>query len=132
MRIFGSTERQTESAFLFLYVVIFQIWQSWEPPSFTPERNKHVRPLTFSYEIQCWTTFIWSFFSYNAYFWQHWARNWIYFLIFVHYFKDVNLSSPQAPLRREIDKCTHWLFCKKFNAEQLLFEAFPHIMRLSL
>ncbi len=28
---------------------------------------------------------IWSIFSYNPYFWQHWARNWMYFSISVQY-----------------------------------------------
>ncbi len=30
---------------------------------------------------------------------------------------------------REIDQCTHGLFCMKFNYEQSLLEAFPHIMQ---
>ncbi len=64
MRIFGSFEYQTESTFPFLYIIIFQRWQSFEPPNSTP---------------------------------------------------------------REIDKCAHSLFCTEFNAEQLLFEVFPHI-----
>ncbi len=38
-----------------------------------------MRPLTFSFEIQCSTTFIWSIFGYNAYFWQCRAVKWIYF-----------------------------------------------------
>ncbi len=69
--------------------------------------------------------------SNNSYFWQHRAPNWTYLPVFVCCnISDGNLWSLLAPLWREIDKCAHWLFCKKFNAEQLLFEAFSHIMRV--
>ncbi len=33
MRIFGSIEQQTESTFPFLYIIIFQRWESFEHPS---------------------------------------------------------------------------------------------------
>ncbi len=35
MRIFGSVEPQTESTFPFLYIIIFQKWESFEYPSST-------------------------------------------------------------------------------------------------
>ncbi len=38
---------------------------------------------------------------------------------------------PLTPLLGETDKCAHWLFCKKFNAQQLLYEAFFNIMCIS-
>ncbi len=46
------------------------------------------------------------------------------------YFKDGNLSSPLAALGKEIDICAHRLFWTKFNAEQLLLEAFLDVMRI--
>ncbi len=44
--------------------------------------------------------------------------------------KHINLWSPLAQHLGEIDICTHWLFCTKFNAQKLLFEAFSDIMRI--
>ncbi len=38
MRIFGSVEAQNESTFPFLYIIIFQKWESFEPPCSTLER----------------------------------------------------------------------------------------------
>ncbi len=35
-----------------------------------------------------------------------------------------DLWKPLAPLLVVIEICVHWLFCKKFNSEPLLFEAF--------
>ncbi len=45
-----------------------------------------------------------------------------------NYLKHINLWSPLAPLLEEIDMCVHYLFCRKFNAQQLLFEAFSDII----
>ncbi len=36
MRIFGSVESQTVSTFPFLYIIILQRWESFEPPSYPP------------------------------------------------------------------------------------------------
>ncbi len=36
LRIFGDVEPQTESTSPFLYIIIFQRWESFEPPSSTP------------------------------------------------------------------------------------------------
>ncbi len=44
--------------------------------------NGHMRSRTFLYEIQFQTTFIWSFFWCDAYFWQRWVLNWRYFGVF--------------------------------------------------
>ncbi len=43
------------------------------------------------------------------------------------YFRHINLWSPIAPLLEEIDICAHWVFCRKFNSEELLFETFLDI-----
>ncbi len=77
MRIFGSFEPQSESNFLFLYIIRFQIYWSLEPPTSTHGGERHMRSGTFLYEIQFQTTFIWSFFWCTAYFWHHWAPKWI-------------------------------------------------------
>ncbi len=45
-------------------------------------------------------------------------------------FKPYHLSSPLAQLWREIQLCPRRLFCPKFDAEKLLFEAFLGIMRI--
>ncbi len=48
-RIFGIVEPQTESTFLFLYIIIFQRWESFEPPNSTRGggRDRHMRLGTF-------------------------------------------------------------------------------------
>ncbi len=45
--------------------------------------DRHMPSRTFLYEIQWQTTFIWMFFWCDAYFWQRWTSNWIYFPIFM-------------------------------------------------
>ncbi len=89
----------------------------WRDPSSIQGVDRHMRSLTFLYRIQCSTTFIWSIFGYNAYFWQHPVPKWIYFPIFEHYntSKGGNLRSPLAPLWREIEIRAHWLFCMQFK-----------------
>ncbi len=47
----------------------------------------------------------------------------------LQYFKLGNLWSPIA-LLREVDMCTHWVFCRKFNIQQILFEAFFDIINI--
>ncbi len=46
------------------------------------------------------------------------------------FFKNDNLWTPLAPLLGEIQLCVHWVFCRKFNSEQLLYEAFFYIIRI--
>ncbi len=46
------------------------------------------------------------------------------------YFNHINLSSPLAPLRGEIDTCAQGLFYTKYNFQQLLSQAFFHGMRI--
>ncbi len=36
MPIFGGVQLQSESTFPFLYIIISQLWESFEPPSSTP------------------------------------------------------------------------------------------------
>ncbi len=62
MHIFRSIEPQTESTFPFLYIKIFQTWESFEPPSSILGGDGHMPLWTFLYEIQCRTTFILIFF----------------------------------------------------------------------
>ncbi len=66
MSIFGSIEHFSESTFTFQYIIIFQTWQSLEPPTSTPG---------------------------------------------------------------QIDRCARLVFYRKYNFQQLLFEAFFHIIR---
>ncbi len=40
------------------------------------------------------------------------------------YCKDGSLRSPLLPLLGELDIRVHWVFCRKFNSEQFLCEAF--------
>ncbi len=60
------------------------------------------------------------------------APKWIYFPIFEHYniSKNNNLWSSLALHLGEIDVCAHWLFCKEFNTQQLLFETFLDIIHI--
>ncbi len=91
--------------------------------------DRRVRPLTFLYEIWCLTT---SIFGYNAYFWQCSALKWIYFPVSIQY-NIWNISIFRGPiplLHGKIHICTYWLFYTKFNAQQLLYEAFFDIMRI--
>ncbi len=52
-------------------------------PNSTLRENRHMCTRTFLYRNQCSTTFIWSIFGYNTYFWQRPALKRIYFAIFV-------------------------------------------------
>ncbi len=85
---------------------------------------------TFWNEIQFRTIFIWSFFWSHAYFWQHWAVNWMYFSISVqNNISTISIfQSPSSTLRENI--CARGLVCMKFNSKQLLFQAFFDIMRI--
>ncbi len=51
LRIFGMVEPQTESISPFLYIIIFQRWESFEPPSSTPWEDRHMHSWIFLYEI---------------------------------------------------------------------------------
>ncbi len=45
---------------LFQYITPFQRWQFLEPTISSPSRDRHTCPLTFLYQIESLTTFIWS------------------------------------------------------------------------
>ncbi len=84
MRIFGNVEPQNESNFPFLYIIRFQTYWSLEPPSSTRGGDRHMRSLTFLSGIRFRTTFTWSFFSLNTYFWQCWAPKCTNFPIIIY------------------------------------------------
>ncbi len=71
----------------FQYNIIFETYQSLEPPSSNLEGDRHVHPQTFLRRIQCSTTFIWSIFWYNAYFWQCEVPIWLLSRAWTLYFK---------------------------------------------
>ncbi len=81
MRILGGVEPRTEYTSPFFYIIIFQRWESLEPPSSTPGKDRHMRSQTFLYEIQFRTTFVWTVFWFDAYFLRRRAPNRIYFPI---------------------------------------------------
>ncbi len=52
MYIFGSVEPQSQSIFQFLYIKIFQRWQSFEPPSYTQREIDKCALSRFLFRIQ--------------------------------------------------------------------------------
>ncbi len=58
IHILGGVEPQTESTSLFLYIIIFQRWESSEPSGSIPGGDRHMRSQTFLCKIQFRTTFI--------------------------------------------------------------------------
>ncbi len=74
------------------------------------------------------TTFEWSIFRYNQYFWQRSAIKWTHFPIPMHYVKiDKSLVTPSST--PEWDKDLRLLrFCRKFNCIQFLFKVFVNII----
>ncbi len=60
----------------------YWLW-SLEPPSSTKGGDRHMCLQTFLYKIQFRTTFIWTFFRCDAYFWQRSALKWMYFPFWV-------------------------------------------------
>ncbi len=48
---FSSVQSENEPTFPFQYSIIFETYQSFKTPSSTPGGDRHVRPLTFLYEI---------------------------------------------------------------------------------
>ncbi len=122
-RIFLATSSpKLNQFFCFFYIIIFQRWESFEPPSSTLEGDKHMRSQTFSYEIQCRTIFILNFFWCDGYSWQCQAPNGIYLPIFVHnYFSKMeNFSSPIGPPWEGGDRliCS-WTFLYKIQFQNI-------------
>ncbi len=68
----------------------------------------------------------------NPYCLQHSTIKWTYFLIPVHnkISKMEIFGVPLAPFLGEIEISVHWVFCGKFNSEQLLFEGFFEIIHI--
>ncbi len=93
-------------------VIIFRKWQSLDSPSCPPRGDRHMRQLTFWYEIEHLTTLIWNNFWNNAYFWHRLALKWIYFafLCTVIFWKCQSLEAPSSPLRgyRHMRQLTFW------------------------
>ncbi len=54
----------------------------------------------------------------------------IFLFLYNLIFKPYYLSSPLPPLQGKIDICPRGLFCPKFDAKKLLFEAFFIIMHI--
>ncbi len=73
MCIFGSVEPETESTFPFLYIIIFQKWESsspliefrTKPPSCALGGDKHTPSQTFLYESQ-WRTKLFKYCFFHA------------------------------------------------------------------
>ncbi len=77
-------------------------------------------PMSFFQEIKFRTLFIWSIFLYNQYFLQCLALKWIYIPIPVFQ----TWQSLESPSSTAIDTWPHWVFCRKLNSKQFLFELF--------
>ncbi len=84
----------------FQYVIIFRSCQFLEPPS-TPVGDTRMRPLTFLYQSESLSTFIWRKCWHNAYFWQRTVLKWIFFPVSIHYTisKMASLETPISSLR---------------------------------
>ncbi len=78
------------------YIVIFRKCQSLEASSSPPRGDRHMRPLTFWYKIECLTTFIFKNSWNKVYFWQCLALKWVYVAIFLHC-KFQKCQSSEAP-----------------------------------
>ncbi len=107
----------------FLYSIIFQPYQSFEPPSSTLEGDRHMHLRTLLYKIQFRATFILNFFS-----------MWCIFLAALSTLNECSLPFPYRIILRtypsfkspsstlgEIDICARRLFWTKFDSKQLLF-----------
>ncbi len=125
MCISGSVEPYIECILPFLYSIIFQPHQSFEPCNSTPVGDRHMRWRTFLYRTQFQTTFIGNFFRCDVYFWQHSTLKWMYFL-----FQPYQSFEPPSSTTREIEIYARGLYCTKFNSEQFLFEDFLDVMRI--
>ncbi len=102
--------------FPFLYVIRFQTYWSLEPLSSTPGGDRHMRSRTFSYKIQFWTTFTWSFFWYSAYFWQHWAHSESNFpFLYIIRFQTHQFLEHSSSTREEDKHMRSWTFLYKIQ-----------------
>ncbi len=74
-----SFESYSESIFPFQYIIIFQTYQSLDPSSSTPGRNRHMHPLTFCGKFHSQQLLFKSFFYVTVFFAA------FYFPILVYY-----------------------------------------------
>ncbi len=71
-------------------------------------------------------TFIWNFFSWDAYFRRRWVLNRIYSAFSVHYISTISIfRAPWLRLEGDRHMCSQ-IFYTKFNSQQLLSEVFFH------
>ncbi len=96
--------------------------QSLKPPSSTPGQDKNLRPPHFCKKFNSEQLSFESFFDTIGIFGS--VQKWIYFPIPVHYkyIKNGKLWSPPVPLLGEIEICVHYVFSRKFNSQQFLFD----------
>ncbi len=81
IRVVWSIQLLSEPTFPFDYIIRYQKWKYSESPSSTAGGDRDTRPLSFLWEIQFWTTFIWNIFRYNLYCLKHSAFKWTYRVI---------------------------------------------------
>ncbi len=125
MRIFGSVHPESECNFPFLYNLIFKPYHISRPLA-TLRGKIDICPRALSCpKFDAEKLLFEAFFGIMLIFASVQSKSecnfpFLYNLIFQPY----HLSSPLALLQGEIDICPHRLFCLKFDAEKLLFEAF--------
>ncbi len=127
MRIFGSMEPQTVSTFPSFYIIILQIWESFEPPSSTLRGDRHMRSRTFFVRKFNFEQLLFkAFFDLTRIFGsvKHQTGPTFPFLYIIIFQRGESFEPPSSTLRGEIDIFARELFCMKFNFEQLLFKAF--------
>ncbi len=137
MHTFCSIQSQTVSTLPFLYIIIFQRGESFDPPSTTGVGGGEID--TCAPGPFC-TKFNFEQLLFKAFFDATLRRvflaasgpklNLLSRLCTLLFFKEENLPILLAPLMGEIDICDHGLFCTKFNFEPLLFKAFSDAMRI--
>ncbi len=81
-----SGTRGSKDCHLYWNIIMYWKWQHLKAAGSTPGWDRHISALlTFLYEIESLTTFIWRNFWHNAYFSQHSDLKWIYFAVLVHF-----------------------------------------------
>ncbi len=109
------------------------IHYKFRTPSSTLGGDGHVRPLSFLWKIELPTTFTCNIFWFNRYFLQRSVLKWIYFPNqYIIILQTWQCLEPLASLTPRGDGYTRSpsFFYSKFNAQQLLFEAFLDTKRI--
>ncbi len=123
MRIFGSVQPESECIFPFQYKIVFQPYPSFKPPSSTP--GEDIARELFCQKFDAEKLLFEAFLIIMSIFYSIPPTSECIFPLLSNLkFKPYHLSSPLAPLWGGIDLCACGLFCPKFDAEKLLFEAF--------